>query len=90
MNEKLKMLNGELYYSFDEELIKDRLIAKKLLHKYNCSKPKKTNKRQAILKRLFDRSGGKIHIEPPFYCDYGYNISIGENFYSNHNLIILD
>ena len=43
-----------------------------------------------LIKKLFSRTGKNFLIEPNFYCDYGYNIEIGENFYSNHNLIILD
>ena len=43
-----------------------------------------------MIKALFGKTGDNFTIEPVFYCDYGYNIEIGENFYSNHNLVILD
>lgn len=46
--------------------------------------------RQKAIKELFAKTGEQVHIEPDFWCDYGYNINVGERFYANHNLIILD
>ena len=46
--------------------------------------------KQEILKKIIGKTGENFIIEPSFWCDYGYNIEIGENFYSNHNLVILD
>jgi len=91
MTEKEKMINGLMYNSnIDDELIKDRIIAKELCYKYNNLHPSKTKKKNIILKKLFKTIGEEFLIEQNFYCDYGYNIEIGEDFYSNHNLVILD
>ena len=76
MSEKEKMLAGELYdANYDKELINDRYKAKDMCHEY---------------KNLFAKTGKQIIVEQNFWCDYGYNISVGENFYMNHNCIILD
>ena len=87
MNEKEKMINGLEYYpEKDNTLLSERKYAKKLCFEYNSSFEKKID----VLKKLFGKTGGNFHIEPNFFCDYGYNIELGENFYSNHNLVILD
>ena len=57
---------------------------------YNNLRPKELEKKNEILKKLFKKTGEEFYIESPFYCDYGFNITIGENFYANHNLVILD
>lgn len=91
MSEKEKMLAGELYNAdYDEELINLRLEAKELCFKYNFLSPKDSEKKKEILEELFKSSLDRCCIEPNFYCDYGFNISVGKNFYSNHNLVILD
>lgn len=91
MTEKEKMLAGELYYaSYDKTLIKDRDIAKDKCFEYNNIKPSNIEKRTEIMKSILGKTKNNFLIEQPFLCDYGYNIEIGENFYSNHNLIILD
>ena len=87
--EKRKMIAGELYLSGDPTLRADRLRARQLLHRYNHSAPNAQEERQHILAELFGRAGD-AYIEPSFRCDYGYNIELGENFYSNHNMVILD
>lgn len=88
-SEKEKMLAGELYLAADEELTGERDLARKLLWAYNQSRPGNMEKRDEILKRLI-KARGAVYIEPPFYCDYGYNIEVGENFYANFNCVILD
>lgn len=90
MTEKEKMIAEKLYNSTDNELSQDRIKAKKLCHKYNNLEPDNYEERKAILKQLFGKTKNDFWIEPNFWCDYGYNIEIGENFYSNHNLVILD
>ena len=91
MTEKDKMLNGELYSPEEDiTLYNERLKCKKLCHSYNNLLPDEFEKRNNHIKKLLGKTGNKYWIEQPFYCDYGYNIEIGENFYSNHNLIILD
>lgn len=89
MTEKEKMLAGMFYNAADEELFDDRIRAKKLCKKFNELNPEAFKEREAILKELF-QTENKCYIEPNFFCDYGYNIEIGQNFYANHNCIILD
>jgi len=89
-NEKYKMLSGKPYKAFDSELLKERQAAKELIFTYNSSRPNEINERNEVLKKLLGKTGNTFFIEPPFRCDYGYNIEIGDNFYSNYNLIILD
>jgi maltose O-acetyltransferase len=88
-SEKEKMLAGELYFAGGVELSKDRTAARILFSEYNFTKPTENDKKKEILKKLINFEGD-IYIEPPFYCDYGYNIEIGENFYANFSCILLD
>ena len=90
MDEKAKMISGTLYNPMAEPLPTERLNAKNLCHKYNNITPEDILKRKNIICNLLKKTGQNFLIEQPFCCDYGYNIEIGENFYSNHNLVILD
>ena len=90
MTEKEKQQAGELYFGNDKELMKDRANAKKLCMEYNAITYNDYQKRERLLDRLLALKGENTWIEPNFFCDYGYNIVIGDNFYANHNLVILD
>ena len=91
MTEKEKMLKGLLYdANYNKELLADRLKAKDLCFKYNTTLPSDEDKLKEIIGELKIKTKVNFFLTPPFYCDYGYNISVGENFYANHNLIILD
>ena len=91
MNEKEKMLNGLLYDAMiDKTLFDERIRCKSLCYEYNNLHPANLDERKSKIKEILGKSGENVYIEPNFYCDYGYNIEIGENFYSNHNLVILD
>lgn len=91
MSEKEKALAGLLYNgAFDEELLNDRNRCKELCSEYNKLKPSQMEERTEIIKKLFGKTGDGFLIEQTIWCDYGYNIEIGENFYSNHNIVILD
>ena len=91
MTEKEKMLAGEIYNAnYDEELIKERETVKDLCFEYNNTMPSNRKKQQELLEKIFHSKNENILIEAPFYCDYGYNIKVGKNFYSNHNLVLLD
>ena len=91
MNEIEKMLAGELYdANYNSELTKKRLKAKELCKKYNDCDVRDSDTKKAILEQLFGKKIDILEIEPNFYCDYGFNIYLGKNFYSNHNLVILD
>lgn len=89
-SEKEKMLSGELYKSFDAELLAERQRAKEIVFRYNSLQPSMIEERNELLKSLFGSVKGNFFIEPSFRCDYGCNIEIGENFYANYNLVILD
>lgn len=89
--EREKMLAGEIYdANYDEELLKERTKAKEVCFEYNNLKPSELEKRTELLKKLIGKTKNSFYVEPSFWCDYGYNIEFGENFYSNHNLVILD
>ena len=91
MSEEEKMLAGEIYDgNYNKELLEKRLIAKELCKKFNECDIRNTEEKKKILEKLFQKKIDIMTIEPNFYCDYGYNIFLGKNFYSNHNLVILD
>jgi len=91
MSEKEKMLSGELYRAdFDPELYSERINCKTLCSKYNMLLPNQIKEKTDLIKKIFGKTGNHFWIEPNFFCDYGYNIEIGENFYANHNCVILD
>lgn len=90
MTEKQKMLKGENYNSRDSELINMYHRARRLLKRYNNSDSERISEREQILKELFGFKGEGVWIEAPFFCDYGENISIGENTFVNTNCMFLD
>lgn len=90
MTEKERMVCGELYFAYDEELKRDRLRARKLTQLFNATAEEELEYRTELLKSLFQSTGEQIFIEPPFRCDYGCHIRIGDNFYANYDCIILD
>ncbi|MDO4961658.1 MAG: sugar O-acetyltransferase [Eubacteriales bacterium] len=91
MKEKEKMLRQMLYdANYDKELEDERLACKALCQEYNSLPIKDIEARHAFIKKILGKTGEQVHIEPDFWCDYGYLISVGENFYANHGLIILD
>ena len=91
MTEKEKRDLGQLYdANYDRELMNERIKVKELCFKYNNIEPSKVNERTKLIKEILGNTKEKLLIEPNFYCDYGYNISVGENFYMNHNGVILD
>lgn len=91
MTEKEKMRRQMLYdANYDEELLAERTRAKELCYDFNQLRPSDTEGQRAILQRLLGKTGENFCITAPFWCDYGYNIQLGENFYANHGLVILD
>ncbi|MBO9130550.1 maltose acetyltransferase domain-containing protein [Bacillus sp. 165] len=88
--EKQKMINGELYFASDPELVKEREAARKLTRAYNQTIETDYDTRTALLKQLFGSTGKNLYIEPAFRCDYGYNIYVGNNFYANFDCVVLD
>lgn len=90
MTEKEKMLNGKLYKACGEELVSEHQHAKEVMFDYNNLRPREIEKKSEIIRNLFGSTGDNFFIEAPFRCDYGRNIYIGDNFYSNYNCTILD
>lgn len=91
MTEKEKMKAQKLYdANYDTDLLKERSVAKDLCYEYNQLRPSDENNQKQIMKKLLGKTGSQFSIVAPFWCDYGYNIEIGENFFANHNTVILD
>ena len=90
MKEKERMLAGQLYLSSDTQLTRDRRRTQKILRRFNKLIPSQTAKREKIIRKLLRNVGIACSVYPPFYCDYGYNIEIGDYFFANRNCTILD
>ncbi|MFC7019033.1 MULTISPECIES: sugar O-acetyltransferase [Haloarcula] len=89
-SEKAKMLAGELYDPSDPQLVAERRAARERTSTYNETSPGETERREELVEDLFGSIGGEVKIEPPFRCDYGYNIRVGADFYANFGCVILD
>lgn len=90
MNKEMENALNKKLYRCDDELYSHLIECKSLCLKYNNCDPKDYEGSNRILDMIIAKHGKNIRIVPPFYCDYGYNIEIGNNFYSNHNLVVLD
>lgn len=84
------MLRGELYNAADPELLYERRRARIFARQLNESTDEQVNERKNILKDLIPDAGEGLWIEPPFYCDYGSNIKLGDKVYFNFNCVVLD
>ena len=85
-----KMLAGEMYDPFDPELVAGRARARDLCQRLNNSLEREEAERRRILQDLFGRGGDTVWMQPPFYCDYGANIELGERVFFNFNCVVLD
>jgi len=90
MSEKENMLAGLFYNAADPELTAERLRARELLRQFNAAAPADESARNHIAQTLFGQAGEKLHIETPFFCDYGKQIYFGNNVFLNFNCVILD
>lgn len=90
MTEREKMIAGEMYKPSDTELTEARLRVRKLIQDYNLSSPDANEKKTEILNELFEAPTTNLHIEAPFYCEYGFNLELGANIFMNFNCCILD
>ncbi len=91
MTEKQKRELGLLHNANYDPTIQAEIVkAKDICFEYNNILPSKQEERIALLAKLFGKMGSILAVQSPFYCDFGYNIEVGENFYANHGLIILD
>ena len=90
MTEKERMLSEKLYIPKDEALAADCARSRRLVRLINGTTEEQAEYRVQLFKELFGRTGENLWVEPPFHCDYGCHISVGENFYANFACIILD
>ena len=90
MTEREKMLAGELYDPLDAELVAARNRARDLCQRLNATREAETEERRAILRELFGAGGETVWMQPPFYCDYGGHIELGERVFFNFNCVVLD
>jgi len=90
MDQKERMLAGLPYKAWLDGLTEAREACARKLYEYNHLPPERWDERPALLRSILGKCGESAHINPPFACDYGVNIEVGENFFANYNLVILD
>jgi maltose O-acetyltransferase len=90
MTEREKMLAGELYDPLDPELVSGRNRARDLCQTLNATREADQEERRRIVRELFGSGGDTVWMQPPFFCDYGTNIELGERVFFNFNCIVLD
>ncbi len=90
MNQKERMLANLPYKAWMDGLSEERMENKKKIFKYNILNPEDLAEKDKLIKEILGKTGNEINVEAPFHCDYGYNIEVGENFFANYNLVILD
>lgn len=90
MNQKERMLKNLPYKAWLDGLGEERLENKKKIYEFNNCSPDEEEKSRRLIREILGKTGENVYVEAPFHCDYGYNIEVGENFYANYNLIILD
>ncbi len=90
MTQKERMLKELPYKAWLDGLAEERETCKQKIYELNTLPPKERDRIPAMLKELLGKTGETLFIEPPFHCDYGWNIEVGENFFANYNLTILD
>ena len=88
--EREKMVAGEMYDPLDPELVAARARARDLCQALNATRESQETERRRILLELFGKGGDTVWMQPPFYCDYGSNIVLGERVFFNFNCIVLD
>ncbi|MDD3253975.1 MAG: sugar O-acetyltransferase [Lachnospiraceae bacterium] len=90
MNQKERMMAGLPYKAWLDGLEEERMACKQKLCEFNLLPPGESAKIPGLLKDILGKAGENVWIEAPFHCDYGWNIEVGENFFANYNLTILD
>ena len=90
MTQKERMLVNLPYKAWMDGLEEERIENKKKIYEYNNLPPEQWDRKTELLKNILGKTGEYVHINAPFHCDYGYNIEVGENFFANYNLVILD
>jgi maltose O-acetyltransferase len=89
-SERERMVAGDLYRADDEELLRARTRARELTARYNATSSDDPTGRRALLQELLGAAGEDVWIEPPFHCDYGWNIELGDRVFLNFNCVVLD
>ncbi len=89
-SEREKMLGGELYDPLDPDLVRARDRARDLCQALNATREADQEERRRIVRELFGAGGESVWMQPPFYCDYGSNILLGERVFFNFNCVVLD
>jgi len=90
MNQKERMLAGLPYKAWLDGLSEEHTECLKKIYDYNLLPPGDKEKKTAMIKNILGKTGERINVEQPFHCDYGTNIEVGEDFFANYNLTILD
>lgn len=90
MNQKERMLAGLPYKAWMDGLSEERMENKRKIYDYNLTRPDDVEKQDEIIRSILGKAGKNVHIEAPFHCDYGKNITVGDNFFANYNCTILD
>ncbi|MBX9582498.1 MAG: sugar O-acetyltransferase, partial [Gemmataceae bacterium] len=85
-----KMLAGELYDPLDPDLVRARERCRNLCWDLNATRDADADLRRRILRELFGAGGDTVWLQPPFFCDYGTNIRLGERVFFNFNCVVLD
>ncbi|MGF2384832.1 sugar O-acetyltransferase [Lentilactobacillus otakiensis] len=88
--EKEKMLAGEKYLNISDELAEDRRTNRLLVDEFNRVAREDPKQGSQIIKKMFKHTGEKVDIQSPFQCDYGYSVSVGENFFANYGCTFID
>jgi maltose O-acetyltransferase len=88
--EKERMLAGEAYDPSVPELVADRRRAQDRCRRYNATAPTEADRRERLLRELFGEVRGDATVAPPFRCDYGYNVGVGDGFFANYGCVFLD
>ena len=90
MNQKERMLANLPYKAWLDGLTEERHENAVRLYHYNHLPPEQWDQRDRLIREILGKAGEQVHVKAPFYCDYGYNIEIGNNFFSNYNFTVLD
>jgi maltose O-acetyltransferase len=89
-SERQKMVAGELYDPLDPELVAARTRTRDLCQALNATREADQDERRRLTTQLFAAGGDDVWVQPPFYCDYGWNVSLGRRVFFNFNCVILD
>lgn len=88
--EREKMLAGDLYDALDPDLTAERIRVRDLCQTLNASNARDEELRRQLCRQIFGKGGETVLMQPPFYCDYGTNIELGDHVFFNFNCIVLD